>query len=180
MSKAIKEKEVEYFKYVQEHIENVKNVFRALYLAREDHLELLVINDDMWTMVSQLIDKHDYSKSGVEFAGYRQFFCPADFETKNQTQFNYAWNHHQKFNPHHWEYWVMYRADGSVALEMPMEYVIEMMCDWTAMSVKFNNKPSDWYEKEKSKILMHDNTANEVERFIPVFDDVYLNLIGKE
>lgn len=114
-----------------------------------------------------------------EFTAYQMNFFPSSQDIPIKDGFNYAWNHHQKSNPHHWQYWIMWEPKGSVVLEMPLEYVLEMLCDWTAMSVKFSNKLSDWYKDNESKMFLHDGTKRTIENWMPLFSKV-LGAMTKE
>lgn len=54
--------------------------------------------------------------------------------------YDVAWEHHHKHHPHHPQHWKN--------RDMPYEYIVEMLCDWLAMSMKFGQSTLDWYEKE--------------------------------
>lgn len=154
----------EYRNYINEHIENVKKVFTCLVA---DHMPHAVI-------AAEVITEHDESKfSSDEFIAYAQKFfgdgCP-------KMDFDYAWNHHQKGNRHHWQYWIMWNPKGSLALPIPEKYIIEMLCDWTAMSLKFNNKPSDWLRDNINNMLLHDSTREYIMETMPFFDAVWEDL----
>ena len=58
-----------------------------------------------------------------------------------------ALNHHYVNNLHHPEH---FQAVDS----MTLIDIVEMLCDWTAMSYKFKNSPLDWWSKEKKEVLM--------------------------
>jgi len=159
-------KDGEYISYISEHISNVKSVFTGL--ARTNELDDFEVE-----FIGKIIDKHDESKYQVdEFNGYRQFFFPVDGEEKDKSHFLVAWNLHQKRNPHHWQFWIMWKPEGGHALDMPFEYVIEMLCDWSAMSIKFNNIVSEWYNENKGKMLLHKDTSACIEKYLPLFDKV--------
>ena len=78
---------------------------------------------------------HDLSKFGiVEFASSARYFqghrSPIEAE-KEEIGYSKAWLHHKGHNKHHWEYWIDFADDGMIiANKMPVEYVIEMCCDW--------------------------------------------------
>jgi hypothetical protein len=67
--------------------------------------------------------------------------------------------HHVKNNKHHPEYWseqedVINKVNRDEPLEeiidstkMPDEYILEMVCDWCAMSEEKKNFPKDWADK---------------------------------
>lgn len=72
---------------------------------------------------------HDASKwSDEEFGAYANHFYGED----DPAAFDVAWLHHQNLNAHHWQHWVAGYDDGGehVALQMPFNYVLEMVADW--------------------------------------------------
>lgn len=165
-------KKEEYKEYIENHQSNVEQVWYDIqeFLEYEYALEDHVIDE-----INYLIFHHDDSKlSNEEFEGYKQYFYPEDGEEKDKYDMEVAWNHHQKANPHHWQYWIMWEPEGSVALDMPFRYVIEMLCDWTAMSYKFKKtSPVEWWKEEQKEVLMTMNTLKIVDSMIPVFEQVY-------
>jgi len=78
---------------------------------------------------------HDLSKySPAEFVASAKYFqgdrSPIDAE-KEAIGYSKAWLHHKGHNPHHWEYWTDYGANGEIITnKIPANYVIEMICDW--------------------------------------------------
>lgn len=108
---------------------------------------------------------HDSSKRDKEeYEAYDNYFYK-NKSAKNTEAFNYAWLHHIHHNPHHWQYWVLIHDDEpEEALEMPEEYVIEMICDWWSFSWKSGNlyEIFDWYEKHKG-MKLHSKTRKLVE-----------------
>ena len=65
------------------------------------------------------------------------------------------------------------------ALKMDEAAIIEMMCDWTAMSVKFKNIPSKWFDANKEKMVLHQDTIQTILYWLPIFDNVYNQMIAK-
>lgn len=166
-------KAVEYKRYIKSHKDTVSLVWEEL--KKEVYL-----NPETKEKINRLISKHDMSKySEEEFEGYRQFFYPEPGEEKNKELFDISWNHHNKRNPHHWEYWLLHKKDGYRALEIPVEYVIEMLCDWTSMSVKFGNIPSSWYEENKERIVLEEKTQRRVEELLSKADRVFRTIRRK-
>ena len=171
-----------YKEYVIEHISNVKQVWEDLISISEFNrfdycFELngksLFISKGNFSIISMNIAGHDASKySQEEIWGYAQWLYPENKSNKNKEIFDYAWNHHQKANSHHWQYWIMWKPKESVALKMPDYDVIEMLCDWTAMSYKFGDYPSDFYNKNKKEMLLHDWTRNSIGKWLPIFDQL--------
>lgn len=119
-----------------------------------------------------LLIVHDFSKFNLikETRHYgRQFFG----DKKDPLGFSYAWNHHQKRNKHHWEYWIPvtgHNRGGYKDLEplpMPDKYIKEMVADWVGASRAYegkyptkNNWP--WFEKSFSRIKLHPDTKQKV------------------
>ena len=101
-----------------------------------------------------------------EYDAYDQYFYGGDKEDPIVKEaFNLAWLHHIHNNPHHWQHWLLVNdTDGTYALEMPEEYVYEMICDWWSFSFKINKLDEifSWYEKHRDMVL-HKNTRKLVE-----------------
>ena len=178
MIEAGTDKEREYLEYIDTHIKTVQSVWLALQDRLSGHYWL---DDCYYFTINDRIERHDQSKYDIyEFGGYRQFFYPENENEKKAITFNHAWNHHQKTNDHHWEYWLLIGTRGKIeALEMEFPSIIEMLCDWTAMSVKFKNMPSNWFEANKEKMVLHPGTIQTILHWLPLFDDVYNQMTEK-
>lgn len=160
-------KDQEYKDYIDEHISNVKQVWEDLQLFLMGQWS---IRKDTIKKIDYFISHHDKTKySSEEFQGYRQWFYPVDEIPKNKKSFDDAWNHHQKFNPHHWQYWLMWKPEGTKPLNMDLHFIIEMLCDWTAMSYKFGDTPEIFYNKNKDSMLLSFQTRELVETWLPLF-----------
>lgn len=158
--------------YIEEHKKNIESVWDDI----QQHLkEEYWLDDYIWHNIDDLISCHDNSKySDREFERYRQYFYPIDNTEKDKKLFLRGWLHHQKANKHHWEYWVLIKDKGRMIFNMPFIYAFEMMCDWAAMSYKFKDLPSDYYNKNKTKMIMTDATRNIIDHWIPIFDKLPL------
>lgn len=189
-------KEQEYKLYIIEHINNF-NIARRLYLfdiveclerASESNLIEAIYSARTIGIMAGLI-KHDTSKhSEEEFEGYRQYFYPVEGEEKNKELFNNAWKHHYSNNRHHWEYWLSSNLadrilreekvhrndirDNEEVSDMHILSLIEMILDWVAMGIKFNNTPQDFYNKNKDYIILGDRTRNILEY---ILDNITFN-----
>ena len=121
---------------------------------------------------------HDMSKLyPSEFTAYMNNFTKpkltgiAPNET-DKTNFNYAWLYHQKANKHHWQYWILvYDNDVNkiVCLDIPTKFRKEMLADWIGASKAINNganKLTEWYNENKDKIMLHQNTREWIEKQI--------------
>lgn len=175
----IKQKEIEYGQYINEHICNVKKVFDNLQkdIVLLDMInELLADENRSLDDLSNNIEIHDESKfSTYEFDAYRRNLFPISDEEKEDSKLDYeiAWDHHKRHNLHHWDGWY----EENIPNNMPMIYVIEMFCDHAAMSMKFGGKCIDWYNKEKKKDKIHLGIRQEqvylaiAQRYYKVYDE---------
>jgi hypothetical protein len=85
--------------------------------------------------------------------------------------FDQAWNHHQKTNKHHWQYWLLTNDSDepkSRPLEMPEKYAREMVADWAGAGRAITGKwgALDWYKKNEEKILLHPRTKDLVKTLL--------------
>jgi hypothetical protein len=120
---------------------------------------------------------HDISKfSPSEFYAYANKIFGEWPETRTQFEkdatkkivaeaFRYAWLHHQHHNKHHWNYWVVNQSKKE-SVEMPDKYVVEMICDWTAMSRKFGDTPEDFFINNRHKMILHPETEKLVAAYL--------------
>lgn len=159
----------EYNEYLEDHIKNVKTAFEWMLINLTD-LFKSYDSDYLGNLMISQIDKHDKSKYvPEEYDAYAEYFYGEEKTDDVEYEFNAAWLHHQHNNPHHWQHWVLREDDGNTfAIEMPFEYVCEMIADWWAFSWKKNNlyEIFDWYEKNKGKQVLHDNTRAKVEEIL--------------
>jgi hypothetical protein len=118
---------------------------------------------------------HDLSKLlPDEFIPYMEFFYGGG---KNKDAFDLAWNHHQKRNKHHHQYWVL-REDSSKVkvLEMPMHYRKEMLADWRGAG-KAQGKPNtkEWYVANRDKMVLGPETRSWVEEQLGYVEQSFYN-----
>lgn len=116
---------------------------------------------------------HDWSKfSPLEAPHYgRQFFG----DKGDPLGFSYAWNHHQKNNKHHWEYWIPCTGHNrggygdNEPLPMPEKYVREMVADWLGASRAYEGRWPEsregwpWLKANLEKLRLHPTTRDRVE-----------------
>lgn len=125
---------------------------------------------------------HDLSKFRLsEWSPYVNFFhgdkrpAKSDIGYKHevdstQVAFNIAWNHHQKRNDHHWQYWLLQYDDGRVEpLPMPDVCRKEMLADWRGAG-RAQGKPDTalWYVRNRDNMVLHPETRNWVEKALRV------------
>ena len=163
-------KEREYINYILEHINNVINAYESIFESGKPYIPNGFSEEEYnkaMAILNQEVHVHDQSKfSKEEFDAYRVKFYPTESEKKkmdedidylNQVKDNFekAWQHHYKLNNHHTRYY--WDESGNIK-DMPLSSIMHMICDWSAMSLKFDGKLScvDWYnknaEKEKSEL----------------------------
>ena len=153
----------EYNDYLNSHISNVNQAYDWLRV----NLPEIAYFDGGFTSLNYF-GNHDSSKYyQEEYDAYDAYFYgPMSKEVKEN--FNYAFLHHIHENPHHWQYWVLINDDseeGTVALDIPYKYVIEMICDWWSFSWKNGNlyEIFYWYDAHKKHIILSKHTRELVE-----------------
>ncbi len=116
---------------------------------------------------------HDLSKySWPEFSASVRYYqgdrSPFSYE-KTIRSYSSGWLHHKGKNRHHWEYWYDMIGGKWQPIEMPYEYVVEMVCDRIAacktyQKEKYTQQSALLYYLEKpAKNYMHENTRKLLE-----------------
>ena len=128
---------------------------------------------------------HDMSKfSWIEFwesVKYYQGDRSPINACKEDKGYSLAWQHHKGRNPHHYEYWTDKYDDGTIALEMPYNCAVELVCDWVGAGRAYFGKDFTfakewewWRDKiENRHPKINQQTANFV-------DHVFWNLKHEE
>lgn len=123
---------------------------------------------------------HDISKFRLtEFIPYANCFYKSDGTGQyvESEEFTEAWNHHQKRNKHHWQYWVITWDRGiSEPIQMPLKYVQEMVADWmgTGRAITGKWEVKEWYNKNKETIQLHPISRLDVETLLNSLGDNYV------
>lgn len=110
---------------------------------------------------------HDFSKfRPSEFIPYARFFVKKNRSSnykQSDLDFQNGWNHHQKRNKHHWNYWVsVTRKNEIIPIEMPIKYVMQMVADWNGMSRKFGGNSLKYFNENRDKMILHQKTIERV------------------
>ena len=154
-----------YDDYIKDHKENVFKAFQWL----EENIPGVLSADEIKNAARHQCEfEHDQSKySEEEYDAYDNYFYGNRSYAVVQ-EFNKAWLHHIHNNPHHWQHWVLINDDpdeGEKILDMPYQYIIEMVCDWMSFSIaKGNlNELFSWYDEHKKHMKLSDYTRNRVE-----------------
>lgn len=154
---------VQYDQYLIQHKQNVSKGYRWI---KENIPSLIngLITDD-W----QFDFNHDASKSQQdEYDAYDAYFYGGNSSYKVVQDFRKAWLNHIHRNPHHWQHWILINDDpneGALIMEMPYEYIVEMICDWWAFSWQKGDLTEifKWYDQHKDYMKLGDGTRKIVE-----------------
>lgn len=155
---------VQYDSYLEQHKSNVQKGFEWI---KEKLPELLTDGIEWQTEFA-----HDYSKSNPdEYEAYDTYFYGGNRSYKVVQDFKRAWLLHIHRNPHHWQHWVLINdepEEGTVALDMPYNYILEMICDWWAFSWQKKDLFAifDWYDEHKDYMKLSKNTRKTVEKIL--------------
>jgi hypothetical protein len=161
-----------YNQYLEDHIGDVLN---AYWWLKHNLPEVTYTVNDI--ELFRNINNHDDSKySRDEYEAYDDYFYGKDKNADVKKAFDYAWLHHIHNNPHHWQFWVLINdeaAEGIVALDMPHNYIIEMICDWWSFSWKTGNLREifKWYDEHKNHMKLSDKTRETVEDILGKIKD---------
>lgn len=100
--------------------------------------------DNLEKWIWQLLE-HDLSKFSQEESAYAYYLFNGDHHPKTIQNFRLAWHHHKHHNPHHPEYWFSVGKKGDTyPLDMPNEYIVEMLADWVGAGQVYGNTLEEW------------------------------------
>ena len=166
----------EYTSYIITHVSNVIRSWEdILRPAIMEHLDELsdVIDTKGISRVDNIIKSHDSSKwQSDEWFAYLDHWYPEKGQPDNDDAYDLAWLHHQQNNGHHWQHWILIRDSGNTyPLDMPIEYICEMICDWHSFSAKAdNNTAKDWYEIHGDDMILSRNARMKLEQLLEFAD----------
>lgn len=155
----------EYDLYLEQHKGNVAKGFRWI----KENLPELIIDIPGVDYEHQICFEHDLSKSNLdEYEAYDAYFYGGNRSYHVVEEFRYAWLKHIHNNPHHWQYWMLTNDEpneGENVLDMPYNYILEMICDWWAFSWNSGDLTEmfDWYEVHKDYMKLSPRTRRNVE-----------------
>lgn len=168
---------IEYDNYIRDHRENL---MRGLEWMEENLARPFIDPEKMYEAMAnaELHDESKYSKE--EYDAYDAYFY-GNFERsrKVQSDFDRAWLHHIHLNPHHWQHWVLLEDDPNLGsfgkvLDMPEEYIYEMIADWWTFSWRNNNLMEifKWYSEHRNLINMSNRTRLRTEQILKGIYDI--------
>lgn len=155
----------EYDSYLETHKNNVQRGYKWLRTNLPKLFDKYPLDNDSNILV------HDQSKSEQdEYEAYDAYFY-GEKTSAVEKAFRQAWLLHIHRNPHHWQHWVLINDDpseGEVCLEMPHNYIFEMICDWWAFSWQKGNLSEifNWYDEHSSYIKLAPKTREIVENIL--------------
>jgi hypothetical protein len=153
----------EYDRYLEQHRSNVKRGYDWI----SKNLPELILEDLNASWQTEFA--HDKSKDEAdEYEAYDAYFYGNNRSYEVVQNYYRAWLLHIHRNPHHWQHWVLINDDpeeGEIVLEMPYNYIIEMICDWWAFSWAKGNLMEifDWYEKHSKYMKLAPATRKTVD-----------------
>ena len=151
--------------YLEQHKGNVAKGFKWI----QENLPDLLIPINGVSYEHQICYCHDLSKDDEEeYNAYDAYFYGGNRSYQVVKDFNYAWLHHIHNNPHHWQYWILVRDEGElVPIDMPIEYICEMLCDWSSFHyIDPESTANKWYKDNKKKMILSDDTRKKVEKLL--------------
>lgn len=157
---------IKYDWYLENHKANVKKGYDWLC----ENLPEILQGD--YNYEWHICFNHDRSKTEYdEYDAYDAFFYGGNRSYEVVQNFNRAWLMHIHRNPHHWQHWILVNDDpneGEIIIDMPYNYIIEMICDWWSFSwINGNlNEIFSWYDEHKDHIRFSETTRATVESIL--------------
>lgn len=117
---------------------------------------------------------HDLSKySPTEFFESVKYYngkhSPID-ECKSVKGYSLAWLHHKGKNKHHFEYYIDNINGEQVAIQMPYQYALELVCDYLGAGQAYSKSRTNsrfyvdeykwWENKCKKPLALHPHTKD--------------------
>lgn len=161
----------EYDLYLDQHKGNVRKGFEWFQKNLPEVIESIP------GLEYQICYCHDESKTEPdEYYAYDAYFYGVNRSYQVVQDFNYAWLNHIHRNPHHWQYWILNNDNkelGEMVLDMPINYIIEMICDWWAFSWPKGDlyEIFKWYDERKDYIKLSEKTLKTLEDILNKMKD---------
>lgn len=168
--------------YLDEHKVKVKEGFEWI----RENLPELIIDIPGVDYEWQICMNHDASKTDPEeYEPYDAYFYGGNRSYEVVQNFRVAWLRHIHRNPHHWQHWVLINdepEENEIILDMPYNYILEMICDWWAFSWSKGKLTEifDWYADHKDYMKLSDNTRKTVEDILNKINNALNTELRKE
>lgn len=170
---------IQYDEYLQQH----KDAVYKGFLWMKENIPEIFKTDEIISKIDYNIKfGHDSSKENPdEYKAYDAYFYGKNRSAQVVEDFNYAWLKHIQRNPHHWQHWILHKDDPNEqteCLEMPYEYIVEMICDWWSFSWNKGDlwEIFKWYDERKNHIMLNDITRNKLEAILSAMNDKLLTI----
>lgn len=151
---------VEYDRYLEEH---AKNVRKGFYWIKKSLPEILI--DIPGVNYELMILLHDDTKTiPSQYNAFDEYLFGKP-KKDTMMKYRYAELEHINSNPHHWQHWMLINDDGTkLLLDMPYEYIIEMICNWWSHSWAKGDpfEIFDWFEENQKHIKLSKRTKDTV------------------
>lgn len=148
---------------------------RGLYWRGLVHDNSKFLPSEFFPYMNYFFSKNNNIKRGRNKTGYYTPYNTGD------NKFDFAFFLHQKRNKHHWQWWVLPKDEnGTKTFEILEPYLTEMICDWIgAGKAQGKSSPKNdiyyetrqWYNNNKTKLQLHDNTRKKIEIILGVNND---------
>lgn len=168
----MKESKEKYTEYINNHIKAVQEAYETAINGFKAVFPEVYEDDKQVFQLSINLQHHDRSKFDEnEFWYYAMRFFPVngiDPESeKVKKDFKIGWLHHVHNNAHHPNHWALVDDNKVILINMPDIYIIEMLCDWMAMSKYYNSTTMKYWESDSAKKLpMSAHTRTKVDEFM--------------
>ena len=160
---------------MKKHFQYLKYLLRHKYFV---FVAGLKVGAPIWRLII-----HDWSKflPTEWFAYVEAFYGDYGYKYKEENligklkhskvmaDFDRAWLHHQHFNFHHFQSWILREDSGKVkTLPMPDHFALELVSDWAGAGKAITGKweVKNWYFKNRDIIVLHDETRKRVEELL--------------
>ena len=170
---------IQYDEYLQQH----KDAVYKGFLWMKENIPEIFETDEIISKIDYNIKfGHDSSKENPdEYKAYDAYFYGKNRSAQVVEDFNYAWLKHIQRNLHHWQHWILHKDDPNEqteCLEMPYEYIVEMICDWWSFSWNKGDlwEIFKWYDERKNHIMLNDITRNKLEAILSAMNDKLLTI----
>jgi hypothetical protein len=142
---------------------------RGLFIQGLLHDISKLLPCEFFPYLNWFYNKNNYHKRSDLFGDIRNVitYCQEDLKE----DFDKAWLHHIHCNPHHWQYWILQYDNGRAeCLEMPRNYIKEMIADWIGAGIAITGKNDvlGWYDKNKDNMKLHPETRFLVEYYLGI------------
>lgn len=163
----------EYLDYLDQHITGVQRSCEEILIPALKEKDGSLSDEFIGELQEQMAE-HDKSKYGEEeFEPYCNYFYPCEGHKKDTDAFDIAWLHHQHENPHHHQHWVLIRDGGEKQpVDMPLNYIYEMLCDWHSFTLRNPKSTAKaWWKDNKKDMVLSDTTIKIIEDTIDLFEN---------